>query len=574
VIHLLRSGVSRPASSSDDERIAANIYHLHPLVAGALAGWSATFARIAAMGFSHVCLAPPFEPGASGDIFIHATFDRLHPALGFNGPAEQGIALAAELASRAGLRLMLDIAPGQVAIGSPLWRCRPDWFSPAAGDRIADPRRPPHRTDVATPRFDQTAVADAVSDWWIALLTRLTGTGVAGFRCLTLDLVPPSFWRRLTAAFPEALFLAWTAGVTGLADFAGAGFGLTCSPGDWWDGRASWFLEEQAASRAVAPALVSPEPSFLDRLAQRLPSETDVPAAYRLALRIAASIGAGLFLPMGFEYVTRRCFDAARASPADLAAAEREMPADLSEYVASAIRLNRELPPVAGLRPITSPAARVTAFLRSGVLVAINPDLVRPAPLGFPLVPLPSAAGAAIWAEDAGDALLRPGEVRILPCHRMPAIPGGGQDLVRPWAEATRIAVEAVRPGGDFTAKAVVGRDFTVSADVFGDGHDVLAADLLWRPADEADWRRIPMRGPDNDRWEASVRPDRIGLYRFAVEGWWDQWGTFTHDLHAKVEAGQDVALEIQEGRQLLGFVMAGEGGDLCSVSWPGLARP
>ena len=55
-----------------------------------------------------------------------------------------------------------------------------------------------------------------------------------------------------------------------------------------------------------------------------------------------------------------------------------------------------------------------------------------------------------------------------------------------------------------------------------------------------------------NDRWEARVRPDRIGLYLYAVEGWWDQWGTFTHDLHAKVAAGQDVRLEIQEGKQLV----------------------
>ena len=115
VMNLLRSGTLSPASSAQDTRAPANIYHLHPLVAGSLEGWPIIFARIAAMGFSHVCLAPPFEPGSSGDIFIHATFDRLHPGLHFSGTAEQGLTRAAELASRAGLRLMLDIAPGQVA---------------------------------------------------------------------------------------------------------------------------------------------------------------------------------------------------------------------------------------------------------------------------------------------------------------------------------------------------------------------------------------------------------------------------------------------------------------------------
>ena len=60
------------------------------------------------------------------------------------------------------------------------------------------------------------------------------------------------------------------------------------------------------------------------------------------------------------------------------------------------------------------------------------------------------------------------------------------------------------------------------------------------------------MRLVENDRWAALVRPDRVGLYWFAVEAWWDQWGTFTHDLHAKVAAGQVVKLEIEEGRQLV----------------------
>src|ERR1700755_2731587 len=108
-MNLVRSGTLSAESASDDSA-PVNIYHLHPLVAGPLDGWSAVFSRVAAMGFSHVCLAPPFEPGSSGDIFVHATFDRLHPALGFSGLAEQCLSLAVEQATRAGLRLMLDIA--------------------------------------------------------------------------------------------------------------------------------------------------------------------------------------------------------------------------------------------------------------------------------------------------------------------------------------------------------------------------------------------------------------------------------------------------------------------------------
>jgi starch synthase (maltosyl-transferring) len=528
------------------------VYHLHPLVAGPLDTWPSTFARIARMGFTHVCLAPPFEPGASGDIFVHGAFDRLHPALGFPGSAVQGLALASELASRAGLRLMVDIAPGQIAIDSPLRQRYPDWFSAVGSGRAADPRQQQHRVDVAVPRFDQTTHADSLADWWIDLLSRLARAGVAGFRCLTLDLVPASFWRRVIAACPEPLFLGWTPGVPNVRDFVGVGFGLTCSSAGWWDGRASWFLDEQTRLGDIAPALASPEPSFLERLAHRVAPDADIPASYRLALHIAASTGAGLFLPMGFEYATSRRFDPARAGPDDMIAAQREMPADLSQDVAAAIRLTADLPPVGRLRAITSPAAAVTAMLRSDWLVLINPDLVRPAALGFPVDPLPAAGGVALCVDADVDRMLRPGEVRVLKCHPTQDIPGGTQELTREWAESTRIAVEAVKPGGEFAAKSVIGRSVVVSADIFGDGHDVLAADVLWRPADVADWQRVPMTKLTNDRWEARIRPDRVGLYWFAVEGWWDQWGTFTHDLQAKITAGQDIELELQEGCQVV----------------------
>ena len=548
-MNLLRSGISTPDSAARDALTPINIYHLHPLVAGPLATWPSTFARIGAMGFSHVCLAPPFEPGASGDIFVHAGFDRLHPALRSDAPAEQGLKQAAAMAHDVGLRLMLDIAPGQIAPDSPIRQRHPHWFGPAGSGQLADPRRKPHRVDVAVPRFIETAIADAMSDWWIERLTRLTWAGVAGFRCLTLDRVPPAFWRRVTGAFPDTLFLGWTPGVANKRDFAGVGFDLTCCSAD---AGLSALLEEQAALRAVAPALVSPEPSFLDRLTRHLPADADIGDSYRLALGIAAATGAGLFLPMGFEFATSRPFDPARASPADMDAIRHDTPADLSQDVAAAIRLGTTLPPAAA-QPITRPAAKVAALLRSDTLILINPDIVRPAEVDFSLAPLP---GSGLSAIDDPDTTLRPGEVRVLQCRRTQDILGSGQTLTRPWAEATRIAVEGIEPVGDYPAKTIVGRDFTVSADIFGDGHDVLAADLLWQPADAKDWQRLPMRKLDNDRWQVQVRPDRVGLYRFAVEGWWDQWATFTHDLRAKVAAEQDVTLEIGEGRQLLTAVL------------------
>ncbi len=319
------------------------------------------------MGFSHVCLAPPFEPGGSGDIFVHATFDRLHPALGFAGSAEQGLALAAELAAGAGLRLMLDIAPGQVAIDLPLRQRQPDWFSPGRCWPGGRPEAAPHRIDVAVPRFGQTALADAVSDWWIELLTRLTGAGIAGFRCLTLDLVPASFWRRLIATFPSACSWPGRRGSPACATLAGVGFDLTCSSAGWWDGRASWFLDEQDALRDIAPALASPG-TLLPR-----PAGATVGAG-RGHRRVLSSGAADRRFDRGgsvsadglrIRHQPRR-FDSVRASPADMEAAERERPADLSEDIAAAYPTGRGLaagrpaaidhqPRGAGYRPACGP---------------------------------------------------------------------------------------------------------------------------------------------------------------------------------------------------------------------------
>jgi len=550
------------------------IYHLHPLVAGPLNTWQNTFERIAAMGFSHVCLAPPFAPGRNGDLFTHATFDRLHPDLQFEGSAAVGLALAVGQASRHGLRLILDIAPAQIALDAPIRQRQPEWFAVTGRDALPDPRRPPSRLDVAVPLFEQTSLTDALSDWWIEQLTRLLRTGLVGFRCLTLGEVPASFWRRVIAACrtmePEALFLAWTPGLANEAilRLKGVGFDLTCCSAAWWDGRAAWFLDEHDALRQVAPSLASPEPSFHDRLAARLPPDAEVATAYYLALGIAAATASGLFVPMGFEYATARGFDRVRAGPADRAAARNEAPVDLSAAIVAANLLADRLPPPNLVRPVTGPGSPVTAWLRTAAadirdatdvtLLVINPDTVRAQPMPIELAPLPPSAGApfAVLDRDGADRPLRPGEVRVLACRRTDDVMNDAPiKLTRDWAQSTRIAIEAVEPvvqGGDFPAKTVVGRTFTVSADVIGDGHDTLAAELLWRSMEETSWRRVPMRLVANDRWAASIRPDRIGLYQFAVEAWWDQWGTFVHDLHAKVAAGQVVNLEVEEGRQLV----------------------
>src|SRR5688500_12835816 len=71
-----------------------------------------------------------------------------------------------------------------------------------------------------------------------------------------------------------------------------------------------------------------------------------------------------------------------------------------------------------------------------------------------------------------------------------------------------RVVVEGVQPevdAGRFPIKRTAGEDVVVAADIYTDGHDTLAAALLYRRSGEA-WRETPMTSIGNDRWQASFR--------------------------------------------------------------------
>ena len=118
-----------------------------------------------------------------------------------------------------------------------------------------------------------------------------------------------------------------------------------------------------------------------------------------------------------------------------------------------------------------------------------------------------------------------------------------------------RIYIENVYPlvdGGRFPVKRTIGEAVEVWADIFRDGHVVLAAELLWRREGAEKWLRVPMALHDNDRWMGSFTPHKSGRYVYAIEAWTDVFATWRRDFLAKRAAGMDIRLEIEEGRNLL----------------------
>src|SRR3954447_25781943 len=133
-----------------------------------------------------------------------------------------------------------------------------------------------------------------------------------------------------------------------------------------------------------------------------------------------------------------------------------------------------------------------------------------------------------------------------------------------------RLGISDVAPVvscGSFSARAVVGEHLPITATVFREGHDAVAADVVWTAPDGgvAPFLRMEKLPPEPDRWLATVVPDREGLWTFRVEAWSDPLATWRHAFEVKVEAGQgaeELANDLEEGARLLDRVAKEATGD------------
>ncbi|MBW5421558.1 DUF3416 domain-containing protein [Streptomyces sp. BG9H] len=118
------------------------------------------------------------------------------------------------------------------------------------------------------------------------------------------------------------------------------------------------------------------------------------------------------------------------------------------------------------------------------------------------------------------------------------------------------IPVLDVRPAvhcGRKPAKAVPGETFQVTATVFREGHEAVAANVVLRDPEGRPGPWTPMRelAPGTDRWGADVTPDAEGRWTYAVEAWGDPVSTWRHHARIKIPAGLDTDLVLEEGARL-----------------------
>ena len=124
-----------------------------------------------------------------------------------------------------------------------------------------------------------------------------------------------------------------------------------------------------------------------------------------------------------------------------------------------------------------------------------------------------------------------------------------------------RLGIDDVSPSvgdGRHPSKAVVGEVVPIRATVWREGHDAVAANVVWKrlgSRSAAEHVRMVPDGIGTDRFLATVVPDETGLWTFRVDAWSDPWATWRHTVEAKLRAGQsadELANDLETGARLL----------------------
>ncbi len=489
-----------------------------------------------------------------------------------------------------GMSLMVDVVLDHLAADAPLVATHPGLFRPARHDASGpiDPRRPMERTDIAATRCEDAAAVASLADIFAPILAGWARAGVAGFRALAPRQVPPALWQavlgRVREVRPDLITLAWTPGLSpaDVASLSACGFTRSVGSAPWWDGRAPWLAREYEDRRMALPSIGLVEDPAGPRIAASLagPDKAARRVALERALALAAVSGAGLLMPMGFEHGALRPLDMTSDRPADWSWRDGDADVRLADAIAAAIALMRDCAPLgmAGqMMPLSGPGAPVATFAR-----ALGGDLRRTqavalvfanASLHAPASVLPDAALAALDGRfpilqevfpgndhealaPGQPVLLAPGEVRVYAGRAVAPRAVAMHPLKAEVARALpRIAIERVAPAvddGRFPVKRLAGEAVAFSADILGDGHEILAAALRWQAPGEEAWREAPMARGENDRWSGHVPLLAPGIHQIVVEAWRNLFATWRDEVEKKHAAAVPITLELREGITLV----------------------
>ena len=127
--------------------------------------------------------------------------------------------------------------------------------------------------------------------------------------------------------------------------------------------------------------------------------------------------------------------------------------------------------------------------------------------------------------------------------------------MTLPVQRPSRVIISNVKPVidcGKYFIKRVVGESVDIYAAIFGDGHDEIAAEVLFRHFTEKSWSSSRLYQSVNDDWYGSFTVERQEFYEFKIRAWVDYALNWQNGLIKKVRDGQYVRVELHDGLPLL----------------------
>ncbi|MBC8754750.1 alpha-1,4-glucan--maltose-1-phosphate maltosyltransferase [Kordia sp. YSTF-M3] len=118
-----------------------------------------------------------------------------------------------------------------------------------------------------------------------------------------------------------------------------------------------------------------------------------------------------------------------------------------------------------------------------------------------------------------------------------------------------RVVIDHISPqlnNGEFFIKRIVNEIVNIQAHVLVDGHDVIAASVLYKHEKERTWKEARMHETGNDEWQASFVVEKQGFYTYKVEGWVDYALNWQHGAERKIDDNQHIVSELLEGVEIL----------------------
>lgn len=119
----------------------------------------------------------------------------------------------------------------------------------------------------------------------------------------------------------------------------------------------------------------------------------------------------------------------------------------------------------------------------------------------------------------------------------------------------TAIVIEHVTPeldSGRFPIKREVGDHMEVTADIFKEGHDLIAAVLRFKPLSDKKWQEVPMHHIDNDQWGGAFDLLQNTRYQYTIGAYMRTFDSWREELTKKHGVVDDLTSELLEGLALL----------------------